>query len=437
MGKILGREELRQKRDKYIVPGVKHLFADSPHFVKGQGQYLYDENDREYLDMFAGIVTVSVGHCHPKVTQATIEQLQKLQHTSTVFMTQPMVELAEKLAEITPGTMSKCFITNSGTEANETAISMARVASGRHEVIVLRHSYHGQSHLASSLTANPGYRQPTMPASGIVFAENAYCYRCPFQKTPGNCHLECAADLERVIQTQTSGQPAVMIAEPIQGVGGAITPPDGYFQEIKKILDKYGVIFIADEVQTGFGRTGAHFWGIDNWGVTPDMMTMAKGLGNGAPIGACVMTPAIADKTQTSMINTFGGNPVSCAAALAVIETVQQEKLQENCRVVGNHLVEGLKDLQKSFPIIGDIRGKGLMLGIEIAAPENKAQLAAECTKIVEVTKDNGVILGKGGLWGNTIRLKPPMTVSKADADRCLSAMRKALEVVSKVGVRA
>lgn len=437
MTKPLGREELRKKRDKYMVPGLKHMYTDAPNFVKGKAQFLYDEKGEEYLDMFAGIVTVSVGHCHPKVTQAAIEQMQTLVHTSTIFMTQPMVDLAEKLAEITPGDLNMSFITNSGTEANEAAISMARVATGRHEVIALKHSYHGQSHLATSMTSNHNYRQATMPASGIAFAENAYCYRCPFKKTPDSCNFECAKDVERVIQTQTSGAPAVMIAEPIQGVGGAICPPDGYFQEVKKILDKYGVLFIADEVQTGFGRTGKHMFGISNWDVQPDMMTMAKGLGNGAPIGAVVMKREIGEKQSKNLINTFGGNPVSSATALAVIDVIQEEKLQENSRVIGEYLVEGLKELQKSFPIIGDIRGKGLMLGIEIADPETKAQMPAECAKIVEVAKDNKVIIGKGGLWGNTIRLKPPMTVTKEDADRCLGAMRKALESVSKVGARS
>ena len=438
MGKPLSREELKKKRDKFMVPGLKHLYADPPHFVRGQGQFLFDEQGKEYLDMFAGIVTVSVGHCNPKVTARTIEQLQTLQHTSTVFMTQPMVDLAEKLAEITPGDLGKSYITNSGTEANEAAISMARVATGRHEVIVLEHSYHGQSHLASSMTANQNYRQPTMPAAGIAFAANAYCYRCPFKKTPDNCNMECAQDLERVIESQTSGKPAVMIAEPIQGVGGAITPPDGYFQEVKKILDKHGVMFIADEVQTGFGRTGKHMFGISNWGVQPDFMTMAKGLGNGLPIGACITTAEIADKCQKAVINTFGGNPVSSATALAVIDTIQEERLMENSRVIGEYLVEGLKDLQKSFPIMGDIRGKGLMLGIEIADPKTKAQMTQECAKIVEIAKDNQVVLGKGGLWGNTIRLKPPMTITKDDADRCLKVMRKALESVTEkaVGVR-
>lgn len=437
MSKPLGRDELRKKRDKYMVPGLKHMLSDSPHFVKGNAQFLYDENGDEYLDMFAGIVTVSVGHCHPKVTEATIEQLKTLQHTSTIFLTQPMVDLAEKLAEITPGPLSKSFITNSGTEANEMAISMARIATGRHEVLALKHSYHGQSHLATSLTANHNYRQSTMPASGIAFVENAYCYRCPFKKSPETCNFECARDVERVIQTQTSGAPAVMIAEPIQGVGGAICPPEGYFQEVKKILDKYGVLFIADEVQTGFGRTGDHYWGIQNWGVQPDMISMAKGLGNGFPIGAVITNPDVAEKQAKNVINTFGGNPVASATALAVIDVIHQEKLQENCKVVGNHLIEGLKELQKSFPIIGDIRGKGLMLGIEIADPKTKEQMPAECAKIVEMAKDDKVIIGKGGLWGNTIRLKPPMTVTKADADRCLGAMRKALESVSKVAARS
>jgi len=430
----LNREELKKKREKYIVPSVKQLYADPPHIVKGKGQFLYDETGREYLDMFAGIVTVSVGHCHPKVTQRTVDQLQQLQHTSTVFMTQPMVDLAEKLAEIAPGDLCKSYVTNSGTEANEAAIQMARHATGRFEVIALEHSYHGQSHLASSLTANTNWRPETPPAAGVVFAANAYCYRCPFKKTPDNCSLECARDVERVIQTQTSGKPAVMIAEPIQGVGGAITPPDDYFKEVKKILEKYGVLFIADEVQTGFGRTGKHMFGITGWGVQPDLMTMAKGLGNGLPVGAVITTAEIADKSQRQVINTFGGNPVSAATACAVIETILEEKLMDNCRVVGDYLMEGLKDLQKDYPIMADVRGKGLMIGVELA-DENKTPLAKETARVVELAKDNGVILGKGGLWGSVLRIKPPMSITRDNVDTCLKVLRKALDVVAKVPV--
>jgi 4-aminobutyrate aminotransferase-like enzyme len=431
--KPLSREELKKKREKFIVPGVKQLFADGPHIVRGQGQFLYDEQGKEYLDMFAGIVTVSVGHCHPKVAQRTVEQIQTLQHTSTIFMTQPMVDLAEKLAEITPGDLSKSYITNSGTEANEGAIVAARVATGRDDIIVLEHAYHGQSHLASTLTANHNWRPESRPAAGVAYAANAYCYRCPFKKTPENCNLECAQDVERVIQTQTSGKPAAMIAEPIQGVGGTITPPDGYFQQVKKILDNYGAKFIADEVQTGFGRTGKHMFGISNWNVQPDFITMAKGLGNGLPIGAYITTPEIADKCQKQIINTFGGNPVSSATALAVIETIQEEKLMENARVVGEYFIEGLKDLAKDFPVMADIRGKGLMLGVEIAAAD-KTPMPKETAQIVEIAKDNGVILGKGGLWGNVIRIKPPMSITKENVDTCLKIMRKAMEQVCKVG---
>lgn len=436
MTAVLSSEELKKKREKYIVPGVKQLYSNPPHIVRGKAQFLYDEKGNEYLDMFAGIVTISVGHCHPKVTQRTVEQVQTLQHTSTIFMTQPMVDLAEKLAQITPGDLSKTFVTNSGTEANEGAIRLARLSSGRHEVIALEHSYHGESHLASSLTANYTWRPDLMPASGIVYAANAYCYRCPFKKTPDNCSLECAKDIERVIQTQTSGKPAVFIAEPIQGVGGAITPPDDYFKEVKKILEQYGVLFIADEVQTGVGRTGNHWFGISNWGVQPDFITMAKGLANGLPIGAFITTPEIAEAGQKQQINTFGGNPISSATALAVLETIEEEKLMQNAKKMGDYLVDGLKDLQKSFPAMADIRGKGLMLGVELA-DENKTPLTKETAKVVELAKDNGVILGKGGLYGSTIRIKPPMIITKENVDTTLKVLRKALEATVKEHAKA
>ncbi|HEY9757822.1 MAG TPA: aspartate aminotransferase family protein [Oculatellaceae cyanobacterium] len=432
MKTVLNKEQLKKKRDEFIVPGVKQLYSDPPHLVKGEMQYLFDDTGKRYLDMFAGIVTVSVGHCNPKVVDRTVEQVKTLQHTSTIFMTQPMVDLAERLAQITPGNLSKTFVTNSGTEANEGAIRLARLATGRHEVIALAHSYHGESFLASSLTANHNWRPDLMPAPGIAFAANAYCYRCPFKKTPDNCSFECAKDVERVIQTQTSGKPAVMIAEPIQGVGGAITPPDEYFGLVKKILEQYGALFIADEVQTGVGRTGNHWFGISNWGVQPDFITMAKGLANGLPIGAFITTPDIAKHGQKQQINTFGGNPISTATALAVLDTIEEDKLMQNAKVVGDYLFDGLRDLQKSFPIMGDVRGKGLMVGVELAG-EHKEPLPQEAAKVVEFCKDEGVIIGKGGIYGNVIRIKPPMVITKEDVDVLLKTMRKALETVVKV----
>jgi len=428
------RQDIKAKRDKYIVPSVKHLFSDPPLFVKGRGQFLYDEAGQEYLDMFAGICTVSVGHCHPKVTQRTVEQAQTLQHTSTAYMTAPMVELAEKLSEITPGNLSKSLITNSGTEANEAAIKLARLASGRSEVIALKHSYHGESHLASTLTSNYNWRPELPPAHGIVYAENAYCFRCPFNKKPESCGLECAQDIERTIQTQTSGKPAVLIAEPIQGVGGIITPPDDYFKEVKRILTKYGALFISDEVQTGVGRTGKFWFGISNWDVIPDFVTLAKGLAGGLPIGACVTTPEIAAAGAKQLINTFGGNPISSVTALAVLECIETEKLMENARVVGDYLKSGLDDLKKSRSIIGEVRGKGLMLGVEFAG-EGKAPLPGETSRIIEEAKNNGLIVGKGGLYGNVVRIQPPMIISKENVDTCLKIFQGAIDSV--VGVHA
>jgi 4-aminobutyrate aminotransferase-like enzyme len=428
------RQEIKAKRDKYIVPSVKHLFSDPPLFVKGRGQYLYDETGQEYLDMFAGICTVSVGHCHPKVTQETVEQLQTLQHTSTAYMTAPMVDLAEKLSELAPDNLSKSLITNSGTEANESAVKLARLATGRTEVIALKHGYHGESHLASTLIGNYNWRPEIPGAHGVVYAENAYCYRCPFNKKPESCGLECAKDLERTIQTQTSGKPAVLIAEPIQGVGGIITPPDDYFKELKRILTKYGALFIADEVQTGVGRTGKFWFGISNWDVIPDFVTLAKGLAGGLPIGACVTTPEIAQAGTKQLINTFGGNPVSSVAALAVIETMEEENLMENARVVGEYLRAGLDELKKSRAIVGDVRGKGLMLGVEFAGDE-KAPLPGETARIVEEAKNNGLILGKGGLYGNVVRIQPPMTINKENVDTCLKILERAIDSV--VGVHA
>jgi 4-aminobutyrate aminotransferase-like enzyme len=275
----LNREELKKKREKFIIPGVKQMYADPPHFVKGKGQYLFDETGREYLDMFAGIVTVSVGHCHPKVVQATVNQVNTLQHTSTIFMTQPMVDLGEKLAEITPrqrwaSRLSPILVLKLTKRLFVLPVWLL-VAM---KLLPLSTPITVNRTWLLLLTANHNWRPDTMPAAGVAYAANAYCYRCPFKKSPDSCGLECAQDVERVIQSQTSGKPAVMIAEPIQGVGGAITPPDDYFIEVKKILEKYGALFIADEVQTGVGRTGKHWFGISSYGVQPDIITMAKGL---------------------------------------------------------------------------------------------------------------------------------------------------------------
>lgn len=438
MKKTLTSKELQAKKAQYIAPTVKHWYTDPPHFVSGNMQYLTDSEGKDYLDLFAGICTVSVGHSNPSVTERVVSQVQTLQHTSTIFLTQGMVDLAERLAQITPGRLQKSFITNSGTEANEAAILMAKNHTGNTEILALRHSYHGRSYLAGSLTSQANYRVDLTPVPGITFVQNAYCYRCPFGKTPGSCSFECAQSVEEAIQTCTSGKPAVMIAEPIQGVGGIITPPMGYFPEVKRILDKYGVLFIADEVQTGFGRTGGKWFGIEQWGVEPDLMTMAKGIANGFPAGAAIARPEVADSLQKGTINTFGGNPISSEAALATIDYIEEHRLMDNATEVGGYFKDKLNELAETYPVIGEVRGMGLMLGVELVKDRQTKEPAPDlATRVLDLTKDAGVVIGKGGLYGNTLRIQPPMVVTKQDVDRGIAALKGALEQVSKAAVHA
>ncbi|HEY9854266.1 MAG TPA: aspartate aminotransferase family protein, partial [Stenomitos sp.] len=407
MKKLMTSQQVLAKRSEYLAPTAKHWYSNPPHFVSGSMQFLFDETGKEYLDLFAGICTVSVGHSNPKVTERVVQQAQTLQHTSTVFLSQGIVELAERLARITPGRLQKSFLTNSGTEANEAAILMAKNHTGRTEIIALRHAYHGRSYLAGSLTAQSSYRVDLTPVPGISFAPNPYCYRCPFGKEPGSCAMECAKAVEDVIQTQTSGAPAVMIAEPIQGVGGIITPPKDYFPEVKRILEKYGVLFISDEVQTGFGRTGGKWFGIEHWGVEPDLMTMAKGIANGYPAGAAIARAEVADSLQRGTINTFGGNPISSEAALATIDYLEEHRLMDNAKEVGGYFKDRLMELAETYPIVGEVRGMGLMLGVELVKDKQTKEPAPDfANRVLDLTQEAGIVIGKGGIHGNTLRLQ-------------------------------
>jgi 4-aminobutyrate aminotransferase-like enzyme len=422
--------ELLAKRQQFMAPTLAHYYERPMNLVRGQMQHLYDAEGREYLDFFAGICTVAVGHTNPLVTARVQDQVGRLQHTSTVFLTEPMVNLAERLAHITPGRLQKSFITNSGTEANETAVLLAKRFTGRNEVVVLKHAYHGRSWLAASMTAIASYRVDPIPVPGISFAENPYCYRCPYGKVPSSCSLECAQDLETVIKTQTTGAPATVVMETIQGVGGIITPPPDYFKVVHEITKRYGAVFHIDEVQAGFGRTGTWF-GIEHYGVEPDIITMAKGMGNGFAIGGCITTPEIADSLKAGTINTFGGNPVSATASLATIDYIDQEGLMARAADLGGYLLDELRSVQEEFPLVGDVRGRGLMIGIELVTDRRTKEPALPEAKLVmELLKDEGVIIGRGGLHGNVLRLQPPMVITKADCERFIAAVRRALAVV-------
>src|SRR5579862_8629186 len=359
-------DEIVRKHKEFLWPSVTNYYQRPLVADHASMQYLWDIEGRKYLDFFGGIVTIGVGHCNPKVTSKIKAQVDKLQHTSTLFPNEAIVALAEKLAEITPGKLQKSFFTSSGTEANEAAILLARMASPSYDIVALRHSYSGSSALAKSVTAHAGYRKAGIIGVGISHAVSPYCYRCPLHLKYPECGVACANDVEDLIQTGTSGSIAAFIAEPIQGVGGFITPPAEYFKIVYRIVKNYGGLFISDEVQTGFGRTGKKWFGIEQWEVTPDIITCAKSLGNGVPVGATITTSDLAGKFQGLTIATFGGNPVTSVAVRAVIEVIEEENLRENTYVVGGYFRGKLEELKAKYPLIGDVRGMGMMQALEL-----------------------------------------------------------------------
>ena len=429
------KEEVIRKHKQYLFPSISTYYSDPLVTDHASMQYLWDVEGNKYLDFFGGIVTISCGHTNPRITSKIKTQIDKLQHASTLFPNEAIVALAEKLAQITPGEISQSYLTNSGTEANETAVQLARVYTGRYEVVALRHGYSGRSQLAQALTGQNTWRRSLPGASGIVHAINPYCYRCPLGMTYPSCGVACANDVEAVIQTTTSGQIAAFIAEPIQGLGGFITPPKEYFKIVFKIVKNYGGLFIADEVQTGWGRTGKKWFGIEQWEVTPDIITAAKGMANGMAIGATMTRPEIAASFQGLQISTFGGNPVTSVAAKATIDLIEEDRLMDNAAIVGGHFRQGLESLQEKHPLIGDVRGMGLMQALEFVrdrkskepAPQETAQFMEECRKL-------GLLVGKGGLYGNVIRMSPPMNIAKADVDQAINIMDQAL---ANVGAHA
>ena len=417
--------ELRKKHKEVLFPSVGTFYEEPVCLDEGKGGKLKDLDGREYLDFFGGILTVSVGQAHPKVNAALHAQIDRLGHVSTLYPTVGIVELAEKLLRLAPGKIGKAgkaFFTASGTEADETAVALAQLATGRQELIALRHGYSGRSMLAQSLTANSKYRAITTQIAAIKHAHSPYCYRCPYGATPDHCGLKCAQDIEELIQTTTTGQIAGFLAEPIQGVGGFVVAPDGYFKVATDIVKKYGGLFICDEVQTGFGRTGSKMWGIEHHdGVEPDIITMAKGIANGLPIGACLATVPVADSWTAGNISTFGGNPISTAAAKATIDVIVDEKLPENAATMGRLLREGLESLKRKYPkVVGDVRGKGLMQAIELVKDEtakDRTPDAASTSRLFEETKKRGLLIGRGGLWGNVVRIAPALNVTRTEIE--------------------
>ena len=412
-------EEVLALRKQYLSPGLFLYYKQPMMLVEGHMQYVWDNAGKRYLDGLAGIVTISVGHCHPHVIEAARRQNETLQHSTTIYLHPNIGEYAKKLASKLPGELKVCYFVNSGSEANDLALLMARLFTGNYDMIALRNAYHGGNASGMGLTAHSSWKFNVPHSFGVHHALAPYQYRGPFGYDDPDAGKKYADDVKNLIDYATPGKVAGFIAESIQGVGGFVEFPQGYLKQTYEHIRAAGGVCIADEVQTGFGRTGTHFWGFETQGVIPDIVTMAKGIGNGCPLAAVVTTPQIASVlAQKIHFNTFGGNPVVCAMGKAVLEVIEKDNLQQNSLKMGGHILAGLEKLKSKYQLIGDVRGKGLMLGVELVKDrKTKEPAKAETAQVLEFAREMGLLLGKGGLWGQSIRFAPPMCITKGDAD--------------------
>ena len=423
---------VRSKHKEFLFPCVANYYEEPLVIAEGSGCSVRDAEGQEYLDFFGGILTLGLGHCHPDVVQRLQHQLETLEHTSTLYPTEGIVRAAENLARITPGKLKKSFFTTSGTDADETAILLAKIFTGSQEVIVLRHSYAGRSLTALSVTGHAPWRLIPTQVPGIKHAHAPYCYRCPFGLEYPDCGVRCATDLEELIRTETTGRPAAFMAEPIMGVGGFIVPPQEYFEVAVGIVRKYGGVFICDEVQTGFGRTGKHWCGIEHWGIEPEIMTFAKGIANGFPVGATIATDEVASAFTGLSLSTFGGNPISMEAMNATLDVMEREDVRRRSSERGAQLREYLDGFKERFDFIGDVRGMGLMQALELVENRKTKEPSGKKTvKLLETAKKHGLLIGKGGLYGNVIRIAPSMLVTKSEIDDGARRLEKALAEVA------
>ena len=429
-------DEVLVKRKHFANPAIFTFYSEPLMLVEGHMQYLYDETGRRYLDLFAGIVTVSCGHCHPKVVKAIRDQIGRIQHTTTIYLHPNLGAFAEALAAKLPSGLDSSYFVNSGSEANDLAIQMARLYTGNFDVIAVRNAYHGGSPMAQGLTSLHTWKYPLPNGAGVHHVPCPDPYRSLYSGSPAEIAQRCAEEILEIIRYSTPGRVAALITEPIQGVGGATRGAPEYLRLAYEIVRDHGGLCISDEVQTGFGRTGDHYWGFESSGVVPDIVTMAKGIGNGVPLGALTTRREIAEvMTQRVHFNTFGGNPVCMAAGLAVLEVIEEEGLQENSRVVGGHFKSGLEELQQRHPLIGDVRGMGLMLGVELVRDrESKEPATSETAVVLEEARSMGVLVGKGGLFGNVLRIKPPMCITRDDVDFALAVLDRALAAAADAG---
>jgi alanine-glyoxylate transaminase/(R)-3-amino-2-methylpropionate-pyruvate transaminase len=428
------RDEVLAMRKQFVNPAVFTLYKEPLMIVEGHMQWLFDETGRRYLDFYAGIVTVACGHCHPKVVKAAQDQLGTLPHATTIYLHPNLAKLAKKLASKMPPGLDVTYFVNSGSEANDLAISMARLYTGNRDVIAVRTAYHGNSPSARGLTSLSTWKFSDATGSDVHHAINPHFYRNPFSGAPDAVSSKAANDIRDLIRFSTPGKVAAFICEPIQGAGGLTHGAKNYLKEAYAIVREAGGLAIADEVQTGFGRTGDQYWGFQNFDVVPDFVTMAKGLGNGAPIAAVTTRSEIAQAlTQRIHFNTFGGNPVSTATALAVLDVIDEDGLQQNAKERGAQIRAGLDRLQSAHKVIGDVRGMGLMVGVELVRDRTSKEPAKqETADVLEAAREMGLLIGKGGIDGNVLRVQPPMCITSEDAEFALDVFDRAFAAVTK-----
>jgi 4-aminobutyrate aminotransferase len=429
----MGIHEELHRRTRAMLPSWLAVYYDEPIAIdRGEGRYVWDLEGNRYLDFFGGILTTISGHNVPEVTAAIHEQADKMLHTSTLYLSEPMVELAEEVAALSGIPDAKVFFTPSGTAANDAALMLSTAIRGSNQVLALRNSYHGRSFTAVAVTGNRSWSATSYTGLNVHFVHGGYKLRSPFAHLDDDAFIAaCVEDLHQVIDMMTAGDIACFIAEPIQGVGGFATPPDGFFAAFKEVLDDYGVLFISDEVQTGWGRTGEHFWGYQAHGITPDVLTFAKGIGNGLPLGGVVARAEIIDAFKANSISTFGGNPLATAAALANLEYIRKHDLQGNALKQGARIREILDPVVDETEWIAELRGKGLMLAIETVTPGGIEPDAAKAGAFMEATKERGLLVGKGGLYGNVLRIAPPLSLTDEEAEEGATIMVEAIQALS------
>ena len=426
----MGDHEDLAARRRRVLPAWLALNYEHPiALVEGEGRRVRDAEGREYLDFFGGIVTTMTGYRVPPVVEAIRQQAERILHTSTLYLNPAPIELAEKIASLVPIPDAKVFLTTSGTEANDTALLLATTFRRSNQVLAMRNSYHGRSFSAMSVTGNRFWSPSGLTPFHVTYLHGTYKLRSPFRHlTDAEYTAACVTDLEGLLDTATAGDVACLIAEPIQGVAGNATPPDGLYGALKEVLDRRGILFISDEVQTGWGRTGEHFWGFQAHGIIPDMITFAKGVANGLPLGGVVASAAVMDCLPAASISTFGGNPLAAAAALANLDYLLAQDLPGNALRMGRHLRAGLDEVAARSPIVAEVRGKGLMVGVELVVPGSLEPNPRAAAAVLEDAREHGLLVGKAGLYGNVLRLAPPLSITREELEEGLAILAAAIE---------